>query len=320
MGRLKGGKWVDGWFDSDEESGTFVRPDSHFRNWISDDPAARFTAEADRYHLYISYACPWAHRTLIVRNLKGLDSIIGLSIVDPVFKDGDWTFSEGQGCIADSINHSSFLHEIYQKAAPDYSGIVTVPTLWDKKFETIVSNESSDIIRMFNSAFSRFASSGSDYYPENLRSEIDAVNKRVYNFVNNGVYRAGFAHSQSGYEKAVRSLFETLDWLEMRLSQQRYMLGNRITEADWRLFTTLVRFDSVYFGHFKCNLRPLTSYSNLWAYTRDLFQQEGVAETINMDHIKRHYYSSHEEINPSRIVPLGPTLDFFEPHNRSSLA
>jgi putative glutathione S-transferase len=316
MGRLVKGKWSLGWFESDPETGTFIRPDSQFRDWITTDGSSAFAPEPGRYHLYVSNACPWAHRTLIYRKLKGLESMISISVVDPVFDDEDWMFSEAPGCIPDSVNHANYLHEVYVRANSDYSGIVTVPTLWDRQRGTIVNNESSDIVRMLNSVFDGVGAKPGDYYPEALRAEIDALNDLIYDTVNNGVYKCGFASTQTGYERAVTALFSTLDQLEERLAQQRYLTGDVPTEADWRLFPTLVRFDPVYYGHFKCNLRQLRDYPNLWGYTRDLYQIDGVAETVNMDHIKRHYYMSHTDLNPSRIVPGGPDIDLGEPHGR----
>lgn len=322
MGLLVNGQWQDAWYDTQSTQGRFVRPDTRFRNWITPDGspgpsgAGGFQAAAGRYHLYVSYACPWAHRTLIFRKLKGLEDMISLSVVHWFMGDHGWTFDEGENTIPDHVNHARYLYEIYQAADPDYTGRVTVPVLWDKQTQTIVSNESADIIRMFNSAFDHLDALPGDYCPEHLRKEIDSINARVYDTVNNGVYKAGFATSQAAYEEAVVPLFETLDWLESRLSAQRYLLGATITEADWRLFTTLLRFDPVYHTHFKCNLRRLIDYPSLWAYTRDLLQQPGIAETFHLDHVKNHYYRSHPTINPSRLVPLGPVIDYTQPHGR----
>ena len=280
-----------------------------FRNWITSDGSAGpsgdagFKAETGRYHLYVSLACPWAHRTLIFRELKGLEKMISVSVVHWYMADKGWTFEPGDGAVPDTVNGSNYMYEVYTKAMSDYSGRVTVPVLWDKKNNTIVSNESSEIIRMFNSAFDKIGATAGDYYPEPHQAEIDALNDRIYNTVNNGVYKAGFATTQNAYEDAVLPLFETLDWLDARLSNQRYLTGNTITEADWRLFTTLVRFDSVYVGHFKCNIRRISDYANLSGYMRDLYQQPGVAKTVNMEHIKNHYYASHETINPSSRDP-----------------
>jgi len=278
-----------------------------------------FKAVAGRYHLYVSLACPWAHRTLILRKLKGLEDIVSLSVVHWRMGKEGWTFDAGPGVIADSINGADKLHQVYTAAKPDYSGRVTVPVLWDKQRKTIVSNESADILRMFNSAFDGLTGSTLDFYPQDLRGEIDAVNETVYANVNNGVYKAGFATAQEAYEEAFDALFETLDDLEDRLARQRYLAGDRLTEADWRLFTTLVRFDAVYHGHFKCNLRRLADYPNLWAYTRELYQLPGVAATVDLHHIKHHYYESHPTVNPSGIVPKGPAIDFAAPHDRAAL-
>ena len=325
MGLLQEGKWVDQWYDTKSSGGRFVRKAPQFRNWITADgspgPSGEggFQAEAGRYHLYVSHACPWAHRTMIFRCLKGLEDMISVSVVHWYMAENGWTFQEGEGVIADSINNSQFMYQVYTSAKPDYSGRVTVPVLWDKQSNTIVSNESPEIIRMFNSAFDGIGATPGDFYPEPLRDEIDALNDRIYDTVNNGVYKSGFATTQEAYEEAVGPLFETLDWLEERLKSQRYLTGPAITEADWRLFTTLVRFDPVYVGHFKCNIRRIADYPNLSGYVRDLYQQPGVAETVHMDHIKSHYYASHESVNPTRIVPVGPNVDFSAPHNRADL-
>ncbi|MEM7523353.1 MAG: glutathione S-transferase family protein [Pseudomonadota bacterium] len=306
--------------------GRFVRKPSAFRNWVTPDGAAGpsgvggFKAEAGRYHLYISHACPWAHRTMIFRALKGLDDKISVSVVHWLMADQGWTFAEGKGVVPDPINGAAYMHQVYTAADPTYSGRVTVPALWDKETETIVSNESAEIIRMFNSAFDGVGAAAGDYYPQALRNEIDAVNARVYETVNNGVYRAGFATTQDAYEEAVIALFETLDWLDDRLTRQRYLVGDRLTEADWRLFTTLLRFDPVYVGHFKCNIRRIADYLQLSGYLRDLYQRPGVAETVNMAHIKRHYYASHGTINPTAITPVGPVLDLAAPHGRDALS
>ncbi len=322
MGLLQDGVWVDQWYDTKSEGGRFVRKQSAFRNWITKDGTAGptgdagFEAEAGRYHLYISHACPWAHRTMIFRALKGLTDMVSVSVVHWYMAENGWTFEEGDGVVADPINNAGFAHQIYTAADPHYSGRVTVPILWDKQKSTIVSNESSEIIRMFNSAFDEVGATEGDYYPESSREEIDTVNERIYDTVNNGVYKSGFATTQEAYEEAVLPLFETLNWLEERLSRQRYLIGNQLTEADWRLFTTLVRFDPVYVGHFKCNLKRIADYPNLSNYIRDLYQKPGVAGTINMDHIKKHYYVSHETINPTSIVPKGPIVDFSAAHDR----
>ncbi len=307
------------------EKGKFVRTESSFRNWVTRDGSAGpsgdegFAAEPGRYHLYVSYACPWAHRALIFRALKGLQEVISVSVVHPLMPSQSWVFGEYPGATEDHINHAQYLYENYLKADPDFDGLVTVPLLWDKKLETIVNNESSEIIRMFNSAFDDYASSDVDFYPESLRSEIDAINEIVYHNVNNGVYRAGFATTQSAYEEAFDQLFDTMDELEALLSRQRYLVGDQLTEADWRLFTTLVRFDAVYYNHFKTNKKRLIDYPNLWAYTRELYQVPGVAETVNMDHIKYHYFGSHKSINPTGVVPKGPDIDFMLPHARERI-
>ena len=322
MGLLVDGVWNDRWYDTASTGGRFVRKASQFRNWVTADgspgPSGQggFKAETGRYHLYVSYACPWAHRTLIFRALKGLEEIIPISVVHWFMGDRGWTFESGEGVVADPIFNANCLHEIYTRADAKYTGRVTVPVLWDQQTQTIASNESSEIIRMFNSAFDSAGAKPGDYYPESLRDEIHAVNDRVYNTVNNGVYKCGFATTQEAYEEALKPLFETLDWLEERLSEQRYLVGDRPTEADWRLFTTLVRFDPVYVGHFKCNVRRIADYPNLWAYVRDLYQTPGVAETVNFLHIKGHYYQSHTTINPTGIVPIGPEIDFTAPHDR----
>jgi putative glutathione S-transferase len=322
MGYLLDGVWREDVLTNDERGG-FVRQASKFHNWITPDGSpgptgeGGFKAEAGRYHLYVSLACPWAHRTLIFRALKQLESAISLSVVDPVMGPEGWVFSDTPGAIPDSVEHKSRLSEIYLLANPHYTGRVTVPALWDKQTKTIVNNESSEIIRMFNSAFNALTPIRIDYYPEDLRPAIDEVNTLVYENVNNGVYRAGFATSQEAYEEAFRNLFAALDRLEQTLSGQRYLVGARITEADLRLFTTLIRFDAVYYGHFKCNLRRIEDYPNLSNYLRDLFQVPGIGATVNLDHIKRHYYGSHRKLNPSGIVPVGPALDFSAPHDRA---
>lgn len=325
MGLLQDGKWVDQWYDTKKSKGRFVRKAPSFRNWITPDGSAGpsgeagFKAEPGRYHLYVSLACPWAHRTLIFRALKGLEDMIPVSVVHWLMGENGWTFKEADGTVPDAVNGADFMYEIYTSADENYSGRVTVPVLWDKKTNTIVSNESSEIIRMFNSAFDGIGAVAGDYYPEQERDVIETLNERIYDTVNNGVYKAGFATTQEAYEEAVFPLFETLDWLDERLSSQRYLTGATITEADWRLFTTLVRFDPVYFGHFKCNIRRITDYQNLSGYVRDLYQQPGVEKTVNLEHIKNHYYSSHETVNPSRIVPVGPDVDFSAPHKRAEL-
>jgi glutathionyl-hydroquinone reductase len=322
MGMLVDGKWHDVWYDTKESGGRFVRTDSQFRNWVTPDgspgPSGEggFRAEPGRYHLYVSMACPWAHRTLILRKLKGLEDMISLSAVNTYMGAEGWTFHPGPGVIPDSVNGATRLYEVYRAAVPDYSGRVTVPVLWDKQRGAIVSNESSEILRMFNSAFDEVGANDLDFYPEPLRAQIDALNDVIYPKVNNGVYMSGFATTQEAYEEAVIPLFETLDALDARLGRQRYLTGSAITEADWRLFTTLVRFDPVYHGHFKCNRRRIRDYPNLWGYLRDLYQVPGVSETVHVDLIKAHYYGSHETINPHLIVPVGPDIDYAAPHDR----
>jgi len=325
MGLLVQGKWKDQWYDTSESGGRFVRSTTQFRHWVTADGApgptgsGGFRAEPGRYHLYVSLACPWAHRTLIFRALKGLQEMIPLSVVHWYMGSDGWTFNEGEGVIADPNLNATVLHQIYTCADPIYTGRVTVPVLWDRQSSSIVSNESSDIIRMFNSSFDQLGARQGDYYPEPLREEIDRLNGWIYEAVNNGVYRCGFATSQAAYEEAIVPLFETLDSLELLLASQRYLAGSVLTEADWRLFTTLLRFDPVYVGHFKCNLRRLIDYPNLFAYLRELYQIEGVEETVDFGHIKRHYYQSHTMINPTGIVPAGPLIDFGEHHQRDSM-
>jgi putative glutathione S-transferase len=325
MGLLIKGQWHDQWYNTEDSDGEFIRSDTQFRNWVTPDGAAGptgnagYRAEAGRYHLYVSLACPWAHRTLIFRKLKRLETVISVSIVHPHMLEHGWSFDPGFGTDGDAVNHKQYLHEIYTLTEPAYSGRVTVPVLWDKQREVIVSNESSEIIRMFNSAFDKFTDARDDYYPEALREEIDSINDFVYENVNNGVYRCGFATRQHAYEKAYDRLFGALDNLEKRLTRQRYLAGDRITEADWRLFTTLVRFDAVYYSHFKCNRQRLNDFSHLSNYLRELYQVPGVADTVNMEHIKQHYYYSHKTINPTRIVPKGPAMDFSRPHDRARL-
>jgi len=319
MGLLVEGVWRDIAPQARETDGQFVRKAAQFRNWVtasgSPGPSGEggFAAEPGRYHLYVSLACPWAHRTLIFRKLKRLEDIIGVTTVDPAQGAQGWQFSDA---FPDPLYGLGYFHELYRRADRQYSGRVSVPVLWDKERQTIVSNESSEIIRMLNSAFDGLTDSDLDFYPEPLRAQIDAINEAVYTHVNNGVYRTGFATSQEAYEEAFTGLFAMLDELDGRLAGQRYLVGNRLTEADWRLFTTLIRFDAVYFGHFKCNLRRIADYANLSGYVRDLYQLPAIAGTVDMDQIKRHYYFSHESINPTRIVPLGPALDFDAPHDR----
>ncbi|HEY9646124.1 MAG TPA: glutathione S-transferase family protein [Chroococcidiopsis sp.] len=324
LGLLIDGKWIS---DRDQEdvAGRFIRPATTFRHWITADGSSGFAAAAGRYHLYVSLACPWAHRTLIMRQLKGLTEAISVSIVDPVIDQAGWAFSDAPGAIADTVNGANFLWEIYAKAEPTYSGRVTVPVLWDRQTQTIVNNESREIIRMLDTEFGAFSTAAAmpnatpyDLYPLDLRSAIDATIDAIYQPINNGVYRAGFATTQTAYEEGVRDLFAALDHWEGVLGQQRYLCGDRLTEADICLFTTLLRFDAVYYVHFKCNLRHLWDYPNLWGYLRDLYQTPGVKETCNLDHIKQHYYKSHPKVNPTRIVPVGPLLDLDSPHGRSS--
>jgi glutathionyl-hydroquinone reductase len=320
MGLLVNGAWQED--ISRTKEGRFIRPASIFRNFVTADgspgPSGEggFPAEAGRYHLYISLACPWAHRTLIFRALKKIEPVISVSITEPLYGKTGWEFGTARGGTADAVNGKTALAEIYLLADPQYTGRVSVPVLWDKKRRTIVNNESSEIIRMLNSAFDAFTDVRTDYYPAPLRGEIDAINELTYANINNGVYRAGFATSQQAYEEAAYAIFDTLDKLEERLSRQRFLAGRRLTEADWRLFPTLVRFDAVYFSHFKCNLRRIADYPNLWNYTRDLYQVPGIAETVSLDHIKRHYYGSQRQVNPTGIVPIGPRIDFAEPHDR----
>ncbi|WP_281981613.1 glutathione S-transferase family protein [Thalassorhabdomicrobium marinisediminis] len=323
MGQLVDGTWHDVWYDTKSTGGAFKRSTAKFRNWITADGSpgptgeGGFKAESGRYHLYVSYACPWAHRALVFRKLKGLEDHIGISAVHPDMLGEGWTFDQDfDGATGDRLYGLPFARDIYLKADPQISGRVTVPILWDKERETIVSNESSEIIRMFNSAFDGITGNTDDYWPEEMRDAIEEVNERIYDTVNNGVYKAGFATSQEAYDAAVVPLFESLDWLEDRLGQGRYLMGDRMTEADWRLWTTLVRFDKVYHLHFKCNKKRIIDYPNLWAFTRDLYQVDGIAETVNFDHIVRHYHYSHDTINPNRIIPINPDLDFDAPHGR----
>ena len=324
MGLLINGEWHDQWYDTSKSGGAFVRAETQFRNWITVDGSAGpsgkggFKAESGRYQLYVSLACPWAHRTLIFRKLKKLEQHIGVTVVDPHMLEQGWAFTGNRGSDLDGINHHNFFHQLYTQAKPDYSGRVTVPVLWDKQQNTIVSNESAEIIRMFNSAFNALTDVTDDYYPKPLQAEIDDINDFIYHNINNGVYRCGFATKQKTYEQAFDDLFNALDKLETRLGQQRYLIADQITEADWRLFTTLIRFDAVYVGHFKCNRQRLNDYDNLSNYLRQLYQLPGIAETVNMEHIKQHYYYSHDSINPSRIVPKGPALDFDQPLNRNN--
>ena len=326
MGQLVDGTWRDEWYDTSATDGKFVRKSAAYRNWITADGEAGpsgnggFKAEADRYHLYVSFACPWAHRTLIFRALKGLEDLIPISVVHPDMLSDGWTFStDFPGATGDRLMGHAFARDIYLAADPHTSGRVTVPILWDKKKGTIVSNESSEIIRMFNSAFNGLTGNTDDYWPVALRDKIEAVNARIYDTLNNGVYRAGFATTQSAYDGAVHEVFETLDWLEEHLGYNRYLMGDRVTEADWRLLPTLLRFDLVYHLHFKCNRRRIVDYPNLWAYTRELYQMPGIAETVHFDHFVRHYHYSHDTINPHRIIPINPVIDWSEPHRREKM-
>ncbi|MEQ9763169.1 glutathione S-transferase family protein [Streptococcus sp. ZJ151] len=316
MGLLVDGKWKDKWYDTKSTGGNFIRSKAQFRNWITADGSsgptgkAGFKAESGRYHLYISFACPWASRALIMRRLKDLEDHISLSVVNPYMLENGWTFEEYPGVIPDSLFKSQYLYQVYLKADPNYSGRVTVPVLWDKKTQTIVSNESSDIIRMFNTAFNDITGNTDDYYPKEYQTAIDDINSLVYDKINNGVYKTGFATEQSVYEKELQNLFNGLDALESRLETQEWLVGDTMTEADIRLFTTLVRFDPVYFGHFKCNLKRLIDYPNLWQYTKRIYNLPGIADTVDFDHIKTHYYGSHKTINPNGIIPAGPDIDW----------
>ncbi|MFB2594001.1 glutathione S-transferase family protein [Paracoccus sp. p4-l81] len=323
MGHLVNGEWHDEWYDTDANDGAFVRDTSRFRNWVTADgqpgPTGEggFTPDSGRYHLYVSLACPWAHRTLIYRQLRGLTDHIGVSVVHPDMLSDGWTFAtDFPGATGDRLHDLPFLRDLYLRAKPDASGRVTVPVLWDSPRDTIVSNESADIIRMFNSAFDSLTGNDRDDCPAELQGQIDALNDRIYDTVNNGVYKAGFATSQQAYDDAVGPLFQSLDWLEGILADTRYLTGPRLTEADWRLFTTLIRFDAVYHGHFKCNRRRIADYPNLSGWLRELYQVPGIAQTVDFDHITRHYYYSHDTINPHRIVPIGPAQDFTLPHGR----
>jgi glutathionyl-hydroquinone reductase len=316
MGYLSKGEWREGWYDTSKTAGEFIRADSQFRDAVTANGASGYPAEAGRYHLYVSLACPWAHRTLIFRKLKKLEDVISVSVVDPVITEGGWAFRDG---FTDTVNGFAFLREAYVQVNPDYSGRVTVPVLWDKQTRRIVNNESAEIIRMLNSEFNAFTPVKTDFYPAALRREIDDINAFVYERINNGVYKAGFAGSQRVYESAVARLFAALDEIEQRLGQSRYLVDDTLTEADWRLFTTLIRFDAVYVTHFKCNLRRIEDYPNLSNYLRDLYQVPGVAETVDFDHIKRHYFMSHRHLNPPGLVPKGPLLDYGTAHNRARL-
>jgi putative glutathione S-transferase len=323
MGKLVDGQWQDVWYDTASNKGRFVRESAGFRHWVTADGAAGptgddgFAAAAGRYHLYVSLACPWAHRTLIVRALKGLEALIDVSVVSPLMLENGWTFNRDEGSSGDLVGNADFHHQIYTRAAPNYTGRVTVPVLWDRERNTIVSNESADIIRMLNSAFDALTGNTLDLYPTALHRAIDAWNTRIYSAVNNGVYRAGFATTQEAYEEAYGALFNELDHLDAQLAGQRFLTGERLTEADIRLFTTLIRFDAVYHGHFKCNRQRLEDYRHLPGYIRDIYQQPGVAETVDFDHIKTHYYASHRNINPTGIVPAGPEIDYRAAHGRA---
>lgn len=323
MGLLVDGKWQDKWYDTGKSDGKFQRDEAKFRNWVTADGAAGpsgkggFKAESGRYHLYVSYACPWAHRALIFRAIKGLTDHISISVVHPDMLGEGWTFeTDFDGATGDTLFGLPYMREVYLKDTPDMTGRVTVPVLWDKGTGQIVSNESSEIIRMFNSAFDGITGNTDDYWPIELRDQIEDINTRIYDTVNNGVYKAGFATTQEAYDEAVAPLFDSLDWIEGILSENRYLAGDTLTEADWRLFTTLVRFDKVYHTHFKCNRKQITEYAHMWAYVRELYQHPAVAETVHFDHITRHYYYSHDMINPNRIVPIGPEPDFLMPHGR----
>ncbi|MDB5535110.1 MAG: Glutathione S-transferase, omega [Hyphomicrobiales bacterium] len=319
MGMLIDGQWEDRPLVA-AERGKFVRRDSSYRNWITSDGASGFKAESGRYHLYVAFACPWAHRTLIMRALKGLQDMISTSVVHWLMRDNGWTFTPAPGVVPDPVGGADFMYQVYQLADAAYTGRVTVPVLWDLQTNTIVNNESSEIIRMLGSAFDAVGAIPGDYYPVPLRAEIDALNARIYDTLNNGVYKSGFATTQEAYEEAVYPLFDTLDFLEERLSKSRYLCGDQLTEADIRLLPTLLRFDSVYVTHFKCNIRRIVDYPNLWAYTRDLVQRPQIAATFNLDHCKRHYFGSHLNINPTGIVPVGPKLDFNAPQDRAALS
>lgn len=326
MGLLIDGTWHDHWYDTKATGGAFVRSSAGFRNWITADGAAGpsgmggFQAESGRYHLYVSHACPWAHRTLIFRSLKQLDDHISVSVVHPDMLSDGWTFdTDDHGATGDTLHGHAFLRDVYLRADPNMTGRVTVPILWDTHRNTVVSNESAEIIRMLNSAFDHITGNTDDYWPSDLRDDIEQVNARIYGKVNNGVYKCGFATTQAAYDAAIDPLFETLDWLEERLGRNRYLMGQRLTEADWRLFTTLIRFDPVYHLHFKCNRKRIVDYPNLWAYTRELYQIPGIAQTVNIPHIVRHYHYSHETINPYRIIPTNPILDYWVPHDRDSV-
>jgi len=323
MGQLVQGIWHDVWYDTGKSGGAFERSTAGFRNWVTEDGSAgpsgigNFKAETDRYHLYVSYACPWAHRTMIFRQIKGLAEHISFDVVHPDMLTDGWAFAtDFAGATGDRQFGLPFVRDIYLRNDPKISGRVTVPVLWDKHQNTIVSNESSEIIRMFNSAFNGLTGNDLDFYPTALQTDIQPINQRIYDTFNNGVYRCGFATTQAAYDAAVMPLFETLDWLEDHLASNRYLMGDQLTEADWRLFPTLVRFDCVYHLHFKCNRKRIIDYPNLWAYTRELYQYDGISDTVNMQHIIRHYHYSHDTINPNRIIPINPVLDWHQLHGR----
>lgn len=313
MGLLVEGQWQDKWYDTEGNEGKFKRQESKFRDHISTEEGAKFAPESGRYHLYVSLACPWAHRTLIFRKLKGLESHIDVSVVSPDMLDQGWEFASYPHATGDRLYNFDYMHQLYTKVDPNITTRVTVPVLWDSKHETIVNNESAEIIRMLNSAFNELTGDEQDFYPNQHTDEIDEINEFVYHNINNGVYKAGFATQQDAYEEALWALFDALDEVESRLSGQSYLIGNTLTEADWRLFTTLIRFDPVYVGHFKCNVRRIADYPNMYDYLKRLYFMEGVADTVNFDHIKRHYYYSHTMINPTQIVPGGPALEFLRP-------
>jgi putative glutathione S-transferase len=317
MGRMS--TEVEAQFPGEQVAGEFVRQEDAFRRWVRADGRSEFPVEPGRYHLYVSYACPWAHRTIIVRKLKRLENAVGMTVVDPVRDERGWAFRDGPGYSHDPINGFAFLSEAYFATQPAYQGRITVPVLWDKQTHQIVSNSDDDIMRMFEVEFDELGDPALNLYPREHRDEIERLNEWIYETLNNGVYKAGFATKQDVYEREAREVFQTLDAMEERLSQRRYLVASTPVETDWRAFVTLVRFDAVYFGHFKCNLRRIADYPNLWGYLRDLYQYPGVAETVNLDHIKRHYYYTHDDINPTRIVPIGPDLDFTAPHARERL-
>lgn len=318
MGLLVDGKWQDKWYDTSKSGGKFERQASKFRAGISNDESAEFPVESGRYHLYVSLACPWAHRTLIFRKLKNLEEHIDVSVVHPNMLDNGWEFGDYPAATGDNLYGFDYAYQIYTKDNPNITTRVTVPILWDKKAERIVNNESAEIIRIFNSSFNTLTGNNDDYYPSDLQTEINSINELVYDNINNGVYKAGFATTQAAYEDAVFAVFRVLDIIEKRLSGQRYLVGSTITEADWRLFTTLIRFDAVYHGHFKCNVKQIADYPNIFGYMKELYQVPGIAETVNFDHIKRHYYYSHTMINPTQVIPVGPEQDLLSPHGRDT--